>query len=149
MCARSSRVGPARQLHNRRHHRTRSRVDAQDRLARTHPNSPNTVFTSLNRQSAVYAREGVDLDVSTLADWVGAAAATLMPLVLLIRTHVFAAERIRDLHRMRTAAMMAGRHVHAKQFKRHRRELRSLRTRPGRHTRDIRRKIEGRARCCI
>ena len=48
----------------------------------------------LNRQSAVYAREGVDLDVSTLADWVGAAAATLMPLVLLIRTHVFAAERI-------------------------------------------------------
>ena len=27
------------------------------------------------------AREGVDLDVSTLADWVGAAAATLMPLV--------------------------------------------------------------------
>jgi hypothetical protein len=39
-------------------------------------------------------REGVDLDVSTLADWVRAAAATLMPLVLLIRTHVFAAERI-------------------------------------------------------
>jgi transposase len=48
----------------------------------------------LNRQSAVYAREGVDLDVSTLADWVGAAAATLMPLVEAIRAHVFAAERI-------------------------------------------------------
>jgi transposase len=48
----------------------------------------------LNRQSAVYAREGVNLDVSTLADWVGAAAATLMPLVEAIRTHVFAAERI-------------------------------------------------------
>jgi transposase len=48
----------------------------------------------LNRQSAVYAREGIDLDVSTLADWVGAAAATLMPLVETIRTHVFAAERI-------------------------------------------------------
>ena len=48
----------------------------------------------LNRQSAVYAREGVDLDVSTLADWVGAAAATLMPLVTEIRTHVFAAQRI-------------------------------------------------------
>ena len=48
----------------------------------------------LNRQSAVYAREGIDLDVSTLADWVGAAAATLMPLVEVIRTHVFAAERI-------------------------------------------------------
>jgi transposase len=48
----------------------------------------------LNRQSTVYAREGVDLDVSTLADWVGAAAATLMPLVDVIRAHVFAAERI-------------------------------------------------------
>jgi transposase len=48
----------------------------------------------LNRQSNTYAREGVELDVSTLADWVGAAAATLMPLILLIRAHVFAAERI-------------------------------------------------------
>jgi transposase len=48
----------------------------------------------LNRQSAVYAREGIDLDVSTLADWVGAAAATLTPLVEAIRAHVFAAERI-------------------------------------------------------
>ena len=48
----------------------------------------------LNRQSDVYQREGVDLDVSTLADWVGASAATLMPLVDAIRSHVFAAERI-------------------------------------------------------
>ena len=48
----------------------------------------------LNRQSDVYQRGGVDLDVSTLADWVGAAAATLMPLVAVIRTHIFADERI-------------------------------------------------------
>jgi transposase len=48
----------------------------------------------LNRQSTVYAREGIELDVSTLADWVGASAATLMPLVGSIRAHVFAAERI-------------------------------------------------------
>src|SRR5262249_51534251 len=48
----------------------------------------------LNRQSAAYAREGIDLDVSTLADWVGAASATLTPLIEAIRTHVFAAERI-------------------------------------------------------
>jgi len=48
----------------------------------------------VNRQSDVYEREGIDLDVSTLADWVGAAAATLMPLVNVIRDHVFAAERI-------------------------------------------------------
>jgi transposase len=48
----------------------------------------------LNRQSDTYAREGIDLDVSTLADWVGAAAATLMPLVTAILMHVFAAQRI-------------------------------------------------------
>jgi transposase len=48
----------------------------------------------LNRQSATYAREGIELDVSTLADWMGAVAATLMPLILLIRAYVFAAERI-------------------------------------------------------
>jgi transposase len=48
----------------------------------------------LNRQSATYAREGIDLDVSTLADWVGAASATLMPLVTAILLHVFAAQRI-------------------------------------------------------
>ena len=41
------------------------------------------------------------------------------------------------------AAMMAGRYAHAKQFNRHRRELRILRTRLGRLIRDIRRKIEG------
>ena len=48
----------------------------------------------LTRQSAIYAREGVEIDVSTLADWVGAAAASLMPLVEAIRAHVFTAERI-------------------------------------------------------
>src|SRR3954447_25087996 len=46
----------------------------------------------LNRQSDAYHREGIELDVSTLADW--AAGATLMPLVEVIRDHVFAAERI-------------------------------------------------------
>lgn len=48
----------------------------------------------LTRQSMIYAREGVEIDVSTLADWVGAAAASLMPLVEAIRAHVLAAERI-------------------------------------------------------
>lgn len=48
----------------------------------------------LNRQSEVYARDGIELDVSTLADWVGAAAATLMPLVEAVRAHVLAAARI-------------------------------------------------------
>jgi transposase len=48
----------------------------------------------LTRQSAIYAREGVELDVSTLADWVGSSTASLMPLVLEVRGHVFAAERL-------------------------------------------------------
>jgi len=48
----------------------------------------------LTRQSATYAREGIDLDVSTLADWVGASAATLMPLIEALRAYVFSAERI-------------------------------------------------------
>jgi transposase, IS5 family len=41
------------------------------------------------------------------------------------------------------AAMMAGRYAHAKQFNRHRRQLRILRSRLGRIIRDIRRKITG------
>jgi transposase len=48
----------------------------------------------LNRQSQIFAREGVDLDVSTLADWVGASAATLMPLRDAIEAHAHAAERL-------------------------------------------------------
>jgi transposase len=56
--------------------------------------SKYSLHLPLNRQSATYGREGIDLDVSTLADWVGAAAATLIPLNDAIRTHVFAAERI-------------------------------------------------------
>jgi IS5 family transposase len=42
------------------------------------------------------------------------------------------------------AAMMAGRYAHAKQFKRHHRQLRLLKSRLGRVIRDIRRKIESR-----
>ncbi|HEY2417869.1 MAG TPA: IS66 family transposase [Steroidobacteraceae bacterium] len=48
----------------------------------------------LNRQSEAYAREGIDLDVSTLADWVGACTATLAPLFTLLQAHVMAAERL-------------------------------------------------------
>lgn len=48
----------------------------------------------LNRQAERFAREGVELSVSTLADQVGAAAATLTPLHDLIAAHVMAAERL-------------------------------------------------------
>ena len=41
------------------------------------------------------------------------------------------------------AALMAGRYAHAKQFRRHKRELRFLRTKLGRLIRDIGRKIKG------
>jgi transposase len=44
----------------------------------------------LNRQSESYTREGVELSVSTLADWVGTAAAVLSPLHALIEAHVLA-----------------------------------------------------------
>ena len=47
------------------------------------------------------------------------------------------------LHIAKHAAMMAGRYAHAKQFNRHRRQLRILRTRLGRIIRDIGRKITG------
>lgn len=53
--------------------------------------------------------------------------------------------RLRQSYRRvaRRAAMMAGRYSHAKQFKRHHREVRFLRTRLGRLIRDIGRKIKG------
>jgi transposase len=48
----------------------------------------------LNRQSESFAREGIDLDVSTMADWVGACTANLAPLGALIRRHVLGAARL-------------------------------------------------------
>lgn len=48
----------------------------------------------LNRQAERYAREGVDLSLSTLADQLGAVTATLKPLHSLIEAHVRAAEHL-------------------------------------------------------
>lgn len=48
----------------------------------------------LNRQAERFAREGVPLSISTLADQVGAAAFALTPLYRLIEAHVLAAERL-------------------------------------------------------
>ena len=48
----------------------------------------------LNRQAERFAREGVPLSTSTLADQVGAATFALMPLYRLIEAHVMAAERL-------------------------------------------------------
>ena len=48
----------------------------------------------LNRQSERYAREGVDLSLSTLADQVGVCALALRPLYALIEAHVLSAKRL-------------------------------------------------------
>ncbi|UXN57345.1 IS66 family transposase (plasmid) [Phyllobacterium zundukense] len=48
----------------------------------------------LNRQSERYAREGIDLSLSTLADQVGACAAALKPVHALIEAHVLSADRL-------------------------------------------------------
>jgi transposase len=48
----------------------------------------------LNRQAERYAREGVPLSLSTLADQVGAGAAALTPIFKRIEAHVLAAERL-------------------------------------------------------
>lgn len=49
----------------------------------------------LYRQSQIFEREGIDLDRSTLADWVGKATALLEPLANAIGRHVGAGSAIR------------------------------------------------------
>ena len=48
----------------------------------------------LNRQAERYAREGVPLSLSTLADQIGAVTVALMPLYRRLEAHVLAAERL-------------------------------------------------------
>ncbi|MGB8325389.1 MAG: IS66 family transposase [Candidatus Acidiferrum sp.] len=48
----------------------------------------------LYRQSEIYARAGVQLDRSTLADWVCGTSTLLEPLVEALRRHVMAAEKL-------------------------------------------------------
>lgn len=48
----------------------------------------------LYRQSEIYERSGVDLERSTLADWVGQCAALFRPLVEALGRHVMAGDRV-------------------------------------------------------
>jgi transposase len=48
----------------------------------------------LYRQAEIFAREGLELDRSTLCDWVGQAAWLLDPVVAAVRRYVFAADKI-------------------------------------------------------
>ena len=48
----------------------------------------------LNRQAATYAREGVEIDATTMADRVGACVVALQPVIDALRAHVLKAERL-------------------------------------------------------
>jgi len=48
----------------------------------------------LYRQSEIYAREGLELERSTLADWVGQSSALLAPLVEVLADHVLSAAKL-------------------------------------------------------
>jgi len=48
----------------------------------------------LYRQAEIYARQGVDLDRGTLADWVGGTSHLLQPLVEALRRHVMKAGKV-------------------------------------------------------
>ena len=48
----------------------------------------------LYRQSEIFAREGVELERSTLADWVGGTSQLLAPLVEVLRRHVMAGGKL-------------------------------------------------------
>ena len=51
-------------------------------------------FLPLYRQAAIFARQGIELDRSTLCDWVGRACWWLEPLWHLLRRHVMSSTRI-------------------------------------------------------
>jgi transposase len=55
---------------------------------------PGGRFRPLYRQSKIFDREGLDLDRSTLADWVGKSTALLEPLADVVGRHVLSAEAI-------------------------------------------------------
>jgi transposase len=48
----------------------------------------------LYRQEEIYAREGVELERATLADWAGGTSGLLQPLVEALRRHVMSAEKL-------------------------------------------------------
>ena len=48
----------------------------------------------LHRQSRSFAREGVEIDVSTMADWMGAVSVALKPMVDIIEAYVLGAQRL-------------------------------------------------------
>ena len=92
---RSSPAGTARRSAKRRRPPIRSRAALPGRACwRWLLVNKFLLHQPLNRQSQTYAREGIEIDVSTLADRVGACVVALAPIIEAIRTHVMGAERI-------------------------------------------------------
>ena len=77
----------------RRRCRPRAAVPRQARSTHLLVSKCASICRSIS-QSEIYAREGLELDRSTLSGWVGQAASLLDPVVAGIRRHVFAAEKI-------------------------------------------------------
>ena len=63
-------------------------------IARTRAGLEYCDHLPLYRQSEIYAREGVELERSTLADWVGGTSQLLAPLVEALRRHVLSATKL-------------------------------------------------------
>ena len=55
---------------------------------------PRATRLPLYRQAGIFARQGIDLDRSTLCDWVGRACWWLEPLWRLLHQHVMSLTRI-------------------------------------------------------
>ena len=78
---------------------TRAVPSDRSRIARPGIISPRLVgkyadHLPLYRQSEIYARDGVDLDRSTLADWVGKSAQLLTPLVGALKDYVLSSNKL-------------------------------------------------------
>ena len=73
----------------------RSRADGDGKPCWLMCSWPNSLTTSpLYRQAQIFARQGIELDRSTLCDWVGRACWWLEPLWRLLRRHVMSSTRI-------------------------------------------------------
>jgi hypothetical protein len=58
-------------------------------LSHQHSNVESRGFTPVYRQSQIFARHGVEIERSTLANWVGGACYWLEPLQVRLAAHVF------------------------------------------------------------
>src|SRR3982751_2195403 len=94
MYARRCPAAPARRSREPPLRSPRSHAGALDRTFWPRWSSPSMGCTCPCIAKASATREGVPIEVSTLADWVGAVSVALQPLVEAIKAHVLAGSRI-------------------------------------------------------